>query len=530
MVSFSYKTPPFKSKQNKGVYYNKKRRKVRMKKLGIVFAILLVLVLVLAACARNGNDTDPPAPDPGPAAADPPPPAPAPTPDPPAPVVDDDEGTEVIADDGIFRLHDPIDFGGRTLMVASDWGLALPYTFLNEDEPDPATSEHYFIDRLQWNNAQRIFEEYNFVLDYVHVVDGIIEVLTASVMAGDPVGDMVFLSGGQVLSSILGDLIMPLSAARFPGSDVLGAQIYARVHQEAFGEPWAFYYTTISPHVWFMGVNLDIINAIGAPNPVDLYTRGNWNWDTALEIMRLATADTDGDGLFDQWGLAGQPGDLVNHFIAANDGWFVDDDLNYAMDHPNTLEALEFMELIFHEGLWEYDPVLGADPGDWGRNFFAFQAGNSALFKGVFWGMNDGDLPFEFTIVPFPKGPSNYTGSTWMSGWGGGLTMPFGSSWEPSDMLRVSEEFFAWAGDEPELIAEGGMITPRNIFLTEDCVQRWVANSTRMRTDIGHVVPQYNWVGGEFVSAFINREMTVLQAVEAFRPPQQEMLDNFFGR
>ena len=496
-----------------------------MKRKSIFLVIaMLILVLTFVACNRDGGTGAVDAPT---QAVDEPP---APPPEqPPAPEADDPTAEPV--GDGIWRLRTPVDMGGRTLVVASDWGNGMPYTWVGRDEPDPATAGNYFIDRLQWNNAQRVFADYNFNFEYVHIVDGgITAALTASVMAGDPIGDLVFLGGGGILSGIVGDLIRPASVAYFPGSDIFGPQIYGRVTQAAFGEPWAFYYTAVSPHVWMMGVNLDIINAIGAPNPVDLYNEGRWTWDAALEIMRMATRDTTGDGVFDQWGIAGQPGDLVIHFIATNDGPLVDDDLNYAFDHPNTLAALELMETIFREGLWQYDPVLGVDPGDWARNFFAFQEGRAALFKSILWGMNDGDLPFEFAVIPFPTGPNNTSGATWSSGWGGGLTIPYGTSWEPSDMLRITEAFLSWPGEETELIIEGGLGWPRGVLPTEEDVQRWAANGFRARTDIGRVVPQYYWVGGTFTYHFANQTMNVMQVVEAYRAPQQELLDLFFGR
>jgi len=497
--------------------------KVSLRKSGMLIMVMLVVALLLAACSgnNNGNGETVPVATPGNDAVETPP---------PPPPADDDATVAHVEYETSTRsgIHEPRDMGGRTLMIASDWGNAMPFSRLGYEEPDPATAGNYFIDRLIWDNAQRVYREFNFVLDYVTIAEDLTSVFTASVMAGDPIGDLVFLSGGQQLSAIVGDLIMPLTVANLPNSDVLGAQIYGRVSNHAFGQPWSLYYSSLSPHIFMMGVNLDIINAIGAPNPVDLFNQGRWTWEAALDIMRMATRDTTGDGTFDQWGIAGQPGDLMNHFIAANDGIFVDDNLQYAFDHPNTIEALEFMETIFHEGLWQYDPVMGADPTDWGRNFFAFHEGNAALFKSIFWGMNGGDLPFEFAVVPFPTGPSNTTGSTWGSGWDGGLTFPHGSSWDPADLLMIAEEFLAWPGPYVELIVEGGLTTARETFRTEEDVQRWAANSHNVRRDIGHVVPEFNWVSGDFAGYFISREMNVMQAIEAYRAPQQELLDLFF--
>ena len=481
-----------------------------------IIVMLLVLTLVLAAC-RDREDVDP---------------------DLTANGGEQTEGTTSAPPSGGDNnalpppdgVHHPVDMGGRTLLAASSWGNPMPFYNLNDDEPDPAVTENYLIERLIWDNGLRAKQQFNFDVDYVHVVEDFIGVFTASVMAGSPIADLFFLEGGDLLSSIIGDLIMPWSVVDLPGSDIFGPGIYGRVSTHLFGEDWGVYYNSPNPHVWMMGVNLDLIHAVGAPNPVDLYNNGQWTWDAALNIMRMATRDTTGDGLFDQWGIAGQPVDIVRHFMAANDAPFVDDNFNYAFDHPASIETLEFMEIIFREGLWQYDPVLGFNPGDWGRNFFAAHEGNAALFPSILWGMNGGDLPFEFAVVPFPVGPSNTADYTWLGGFGGGLSLPFGSTWTPEDKLIIIEEFLAWPGDEVELISEGGLNWPRSVLLTEEDVQRWWVNGARPRLDVGTLVPEYYWVLGDFVGAMYDQSMTVLQMVEYHRQPRQEMLDHFFAR
>jgi len=483
------------------------------------FITLVVIALALSfAFAACGNNDDPV--DTGVQPSDVvPPPA----------DIDDGDGSAVPAEEtpAISGIHAPRDLGGRTIIVASDWGNAMPFARIGYDEPDPATAGNYAEDRLLWENTNRVLREFNVNVEFNVISDDMMGVTTASIMAGDPVGDAIFLGGGQVLSAIMGDLIRPLSIIDLPGSDLFGPQTYAAINVEAFGEPWAWYYQMISPHIWFMTVNLDIINAAGVPNPVDLYNAGQWTWNAALDIMRTVTRDTTGDGLFDQWGLAGQPVDIFLHFLASNDAPMVDDDLNYAFDNPRTIETMEFMETIFREGLWQYDPVSGPDPGDWNANFWAPHAGQAALFPGVLWGI--GGLGFEYAVVPFPTGPSNYSGSAWSVGWGGGLTIPHGSRWDPAEILMVSEEFLTWHSGHEHIQAELGLGWARGTFLTEEDVQRWASLNARSRTDIGRVVPYYEWVLGDFTGAFISQEMTVLQAVEAFRPERQEILDMFFG-
>lgn len=58
---------------------------------------------------------------------------------------------------------------------------------------------------------------------------------------------------------------------------------------------------------------------------------------------------------------------------------------------------------------------------------------------------------------------------------------------------------------------------------------RRVASVTfTMYTDLGMVVPEYWWITGAFINHFYNQSMTVLQVIETYRGPQQDLLDSFF--
>jgi len=422
-----------------------------------------------------------------------------------------------------------VDFGGRTIYVGGWWDNALVSSAMGMDDPDPAVTQNYFLDRMIYDNAQRVRQEFNVNFGNMTLYFGdMLPTLTSSVMAGDAFADVVMVAGDMVLSALMGDLIVPLGDINLPNSDLLGPQLYSTRLHNFRGDYWSFTCTRPYLHAMTMAFNMDIINAIGAPNPQDLYTQGRWTWDEALNIMRMATRDTTGDGVIDQWGIAGQPGDLMAIFVGANDGPLVTDDLQFALDHPNTIEALELWEVILQEGLWQYDPVMGMDVGDWNRNFWAFQEGRAAFFPGTTWLMDAADLQFEFLAVPFPLGPSNTSGNSSVSGWRQSLVFPHSTSWNVEDTLMVIEELWSWPGDEPNLKPDSEATWPRAHWLTETCVQHQFTAGQRRNMDIGMVIPQYNWIFGTFASNFANNEATPMQAVEAVRGPQQELIDNFF--
>ncbi|MCL1986598.1 MAG: extracellular solute-binding protein, partial [Firmicutes bacterium] len=444
------------------------------------------------------------------------------------------ETTEVEAEEaapaspvGHQGIHEPRDLGGRVIRVSGWFGELIPGVF--SAEPDPATEDNYFLARLIWDNARRVEEQFNVTFVETNIpYDDTVSVLTTAVMAGSPDSDLQLLNGHMIMAGIMGNLIQPLDTLNLPGSDTFGASIYAQPMTNTMGHTWSFAINEPANHGVGLGVNLNIINAIGAQNPVDLYNAGQWNWENFLDIMRTATQDTTGNQILDQFGIAGVPGDIAIHLVAANDGRMVDDDLNYGFDHPNTIEALEFVETIFTERLWQYDE--GTDLSDWGHNFNIFREGRAAFWPAIDWQLSEETLAFDWTIVPFPLGPSNTTGSTWSSGWEQSWTIPVGVE-NPEDVLMIVEELFAWSGEEPELLTEGQLGWYRTIFNSEEDVQRAInsINGT-MVTDLGHNISEYVWIMGGFIDAFWNGTAGVAEVVEANRGPQQEMLDIALGR
>lgn len=430
------------------------------------------------------------------------------------------------------------DFGGRTLRIGAWWPAPIYYAIWYE--PRPETSRDYEVARMMWENARRIEREFNVQLEYVTVpYDDFLPTLATSFMP-PPFADVVVLEGGMQVE-LVGRLIQPWCAANLPDADIFGEQIHARPCTIFEGRVWTINPQGVDIVAQGLGVNLDIIHANGLPNPLELFEAGQWTWDAMLEIMRDATADTTGDGVVNQFGIAGQPNDIIRHLIGANDGILVGGDFNfvwpnfyYALDHPNTRAALEFAETIFSEGLWAHEPGGVMIIGNWERNFFSGKReGNAALFPAATWSL-EGWPPnfyphFNFGFVPFPTGPNNTTGNTSLSGLRTGLAVPVGVDWWLEDILFIMEELFAWSGDNPDLIWESGETNRlRDVLPTEADVQRYLHAHRTQAADIGMDISEYYWVLGFMAYDFHSREMTAAQAIEYHRAPQQAILDRRF--
>jgi len=486
-------------------------KKFSRKAIFIVILSLVLGLLLLSACNRNSNESNgneetyannipPPPPqyksvdaDPLPSSAD--------TPD------------HYIPAHGV--IHQPIDLGGRTIRVAST-GNGISFSHI-EYEPDPATVQNYRIERMIWENVRRVRQSFNFEIENImlpHDIDSELNVLQTSVMAGAPIADIAHLFA-NIIPAIMHDILVPLDSLNLPNSDVLGLQVFGQTGIEMFGERWSFSHNAPITTGIALGVNLDIINAIGAPNPVDLYLRGQWNWDNLLDIMRLA----GGSGA-NMYGITSPPDGMIANFIAANDGRIITDDLLWDMDSHNTLEALEFTETFINEGLWT----------DGASEFWNWAIESNSAFFVTILGILFDELPFEFAVLPFPIGPSNTTGNVGIYFGGAELVFLQGSDWNQAEILMVIEEFWTWFGSEPELMLEVYLNWMRHFLPTEDDLHRLLYAGRNTNTCVGWMIPDAFYVFGNFAGYFQTREMSALQAVDMHRASQQEIIDNFFWR
>jgi len=504
---------------------------------------LLLLALFITACGRNTNPPQITHDDN------------APPPPPRQYFTDDEELTE--QDVRTWGIHEPIDFNGRVITVGMLQRVGLPprmLPFLN-NEPDPRTSTNYTRDRMIWDNARRVEREFNFTIEEIELAgpNQLGHQLRTSVAAGNAFADIVLLPPDMILEAAVNNWIQPLDTISLPGSDLLGLQIYSRFTAEGLGHAWAFSTTEPSLSAFTLGVNLDVIHAAGAPNPVELFNSGHWTWDAMLEIMRATTIDTTGDGTIDQWGIAElltfsgigrfqriDQCNLLRNFIGANDGMLITDDFNYGLDHPNSIEAMAFVEIILQEGLMRPNETWSS--GGSALRFPWITDGNSAFTMGrtgdsSIWYAHASELPFEFAVVPLPTGPSNTSGNTWLGGWEEGLVLPWGSSWEAAELLMIMEEYFSWAGNEPERISDIPIIWTNSVILSgEDAVRQLDAMHTK-RMDLGVHVPGFASRLNDIINNLTPQphpsmtwwyNRTAQEAAETMRELLQPELDRFF--
>lgn len=469
--------------------------------------VLALLLVGLVACGGNDNDDADVQPTIGTGGVE---------------AHDTDPVVTVEPEDNLVRTTH--DMGGREIRIVCWWLYLGDATWT---EPDPATAASYLTDRLWFDNARRVEEEFNVTFSNISMGHGaILPALTTGVMAGDPEGDLWLLYAPWMLSAIMGDLIQPVSNFASSDSDIFGRQVYVRPLTTFQGEIWNFGRAEYWAQGQGLAVNQDIIAAIGADNPVDLFNRGQWTWDAMREIMMLATRDTTGDGIVDQFGLSGSPGDFLQLAIASNGGLMVDPNtLTQNFDHPDVIEALNFShDLLVNHGVWFYDPLTPTL--SWSRNHFSFLEGRSAFFTISTWAVyyNTDDMHFVYSMVPFPEGP-NSRGYVRSVGFEQGMTIPVGVQ-NPADAFLVYEELMKWSGDRYYLMQQGVLEYMRATWMTEEDIYR-VVNDIGLNaiSDLGVAISGYAGVLGYFVDSWLNEGMSVMQTIETFAPISQDRIN-----
>jgi hypothetical protein len=173
------------------------------------------------------------------------------------------------------------------------------------------------------------------------------------------------------------------------------------------------------------------------------------------------------------------------------------------------------------------------DIWDWNAIMFDMPwEGNTCMFVAAWWTLrpNPAERNFEYTAVPFPKGPNNpnhqYANLT---GPNGGWVIPRGVE-NPYDVIHVYNEGFGWwFGNDWELRNEGLFSYPNMQMLNQMDVDRILdVQRNRQKFDLGSSIPDADR-GGAFFWNFYHNEGTPAQVVEGFRQEVEDAIAEFFS-
>jgi len=344
-----------------------------MKSSKILF-LLFVLFLVLAGCSSNTNETsNEPAEETSESTAD----------------AEVEEAEEVQEVDANATPEMDFDLGGKTIKIVSWWDMTIP-----DDNPDNIQRQ---------KNLEALMEKHNFNVEYVAIDYGEYqEKVTASLIAGEPIGDIVRLGKTYTVPALVKqDLLWPID--EYTKNSNAFNQLMTNELYTYEGRGYGF---TEAQGNLVQGIfyNRTLMNELGIKALQDYVDEDNWNWDTFIQVSKEANKDRNNDGKLDTWGLAN--GALLEKALYSNNAHLtVGDKQN--LDDPATVEALNFVSRLATEQVAR--PTEG---GDWTEPGQFFRQGNTLMYAGAMWEIGGfrTDMPdYDIGFIPFPKGPSATT-------------------------------------------------------------------------------------------------------------------------
>src|SRR5690606_13618055 len=281
-----------------------------------------------------------------------------------------------------------VDLGGRVIRLAAWW----------DDTPTEDSADGIY--RIE--QQEKVKKKYNIDIQYINIpFEEYMDAVTASILAGEPLADMLVMEYKRALIPAKDGLLIPLNEFTTGISDVNNEQRLVKKLPSLGGVEYAVAKGAITTVVG-VHYNRKIFRDLNLPDPQELYYKGEWTWEKFLEIARAATRDMDNDGVNDDWGTSGWPADMVRHFAASNDAYFIHpDELTEGITDPKFIEAMEFVQRIVNvEGVHK---VKSGNKTNW-EETRTWKDGDVAMAIMYDWDL--GDVEFEFGVVPIPRGPS----------------------------------------------------------------------------------------------------------------------------
>lgn len=248
----------------------------------------------------------------------------------------DTSDEEIPETPGIFE--EIIDLKGRVISMVSWWDTA----------PKPDGNIWHAAVYKSLMEAQ---EKFNFTFEFsiVSPAAAMIQTVTSDVLAGLNTYDMVFSQAVQTFPALTkNNIIVPIDDYIDFNCELL-RDVASTV--EFNGKHWGTPISAYQPAIGGVLFSRRFMEQWGLPNPQDLYDEGKWNWDSMLEIGRLATVDLNGDGVIDNWGMQAVGQILTYSLILANGMPIYSENngrLELNMETPQAIRAMQYMsDLVF---------------------------------------------------------------------------------------------------------------------------------------------------------------------------------------
>ncbi|RXZ79865.1 extracellular solute-binding protein [Paenibacillaceae bacterium] len=231
------------------------------------------------------------------------------------------------------------------------------------------------------------------------------EKFSSTVMGGEPYADVVMVPANIVLSLLKGGYLTALD-------DVMNVKEETRLSDQmieagSYGTGKTYGFLTSAPLFDNTGLlyNKRIFEEAGLPTPTEYIEKGEWDWDTFVDVTKQLTLSKSGSGKIDQWGLTGSAFSIGANTIYSNGGVIYDENAQkIAVDSPEAMEGLEFLNKLFNE----YKVVKRDEGNNWEDPARYFREGQIAMYPTGLFEVAPrflNQMEDEYGFVPFPKGP-----------------------------------------------------------------------------------------------------------------------------
>ncbi len=278
-----------------------------------------------------------------------------------------------------------VDLKGYTVKIAAWWNL----------DPKVPTNVYY---QQAVQRENEVKQKYNVKFQFVNIPgQGIRDRLPASVMAGDPLGDIVRCRSGWVLPVFAGRGVVEPAEKYFDVSDPLWNPYI--IQQSMYkGQVMGVNHQQMTSY-WRMFYNRSMMQRLGLPDPQTLVASKQWTWQKFEEYLSKIAQDTDNDGKMDIYGVARFSWSAV---VASNGGKIVTE-INgkdyWTLNRPEAVEALKWWQKLYNAG------YIGGAVADFTAGKVGFYVDYGTGFK---TNMKD-----KWGVLPFPMGPSAKDYASW---------------------------------------------------------------------------------------------------------------------
>lgn len=410
--------------------------------------------------------------------------------------------------------REKLDLGGRTVTIATYNTHLL---------------DKYFSDGLGRGRLELVEDMFNVNIEFYDLTwDGAIDTIMASIMAGDPVGDIFSFPNHWLIQ-------LASQGALYPLDDILGDDYYAslpgmhsnmrELYSTFQGRAYGFSTNdelerdndVRSGHVMYW--NKDMFESAGLPSLYELMDEGEWTWDKMLEIAKALTKDTDGDGEIDQWGLDIRwgPADFLEILVLTNDGSYIreiDGKMCYTATEDKVLEAIEFL----HDLIYVHK-VVGP------KN--SFGKGQAAMGRFAFANMN-AKLSFNRGVAYWPQGPQ--ADKHVLPLWGPRLAALPVMVKEPAAMIAIVNALFEVTDEYRDLDTYEEEILERYLPYFHDYESLEVMGDMIDKGVMTMVLPGAYEIGfTEALTSAIDGTMSPAAAMDAIAPAMQQLIDDIYN-